>query len=170
MISSCKFLSQKAAARPGTWDNTGGPKKTKLGQIIRCILWPDEIPTGKQDVYGVRFEHLTYILPVYSRQWAWFWLAECDCGNEAIVKPYFSKSCGCRMKNKPTFNRIDNNIKVHERPLRFDRVKHCTRFPFKCAHYEACLEERVFSGTASLYVASGCYVPTAEESKLKYKL
>lgn len=121
-----------------------------------CVLWPDRVPKICPKDNG----KLKYILPVYQRYGAWYWLAECECGGETIVRtPSNAKSCGCLQRAGKTVEpvAVDN---------RFNRGKFCIRrsssgYVFECKHYVACLTERVeeelkYSRRYTKY-EGGCY-------------
>ena len=135
-----------------------------------CYLWPDKVPNPNRDLSGLRVRRLVYLRPVYKTD-VWFYLCQCDCDSETIVKANSKTgSCGClryaarRQGPAPPAHTLKKKG--------FDRGQ-CQHklgsYGFSCEHYAACQTERVFEKkkVSSKYTpGGGCYTMTADEIRV----
>jgi len=129
--------------------------------MIKCEYWPDARP--KNDWSGKKYNKLTYIQPLYRIKlnvWGnvdWYYLCECECGNEFITKAARkTKSCGC------SDERINASKKPKEAKKKspfVERVKYCIKNNELCVWYRDCQDEQIETKTLTSRFEEGgsCY-------------
>ena len=121
--------------------------------IQRC---PDIWPRRSGDWSGRKIVRLKFIEPLFKCGKHWYYLAECDCGNDTVIRAVKgdAASCGCASakygyrptedeSGESTWGIADDDI--DEAPVRgeFNRL-HCLKDSITCRHFSECQDERVF--------------------------
>ena len=139
---------------------------------------------NKEDLCGKKFGRLTVISFSHNKDWSNFWLCECDCGNEIIVKrstltrkKNATRSCGCLQKdiaskngkNKQpknslapgmaAFNKLysvyKRNAKIRELPFTISKKEFMELTQLSCHYCGLQPENKMHIGNNGDYIYNG---------------
>lgn len=119
---------------------------------------------------GKRFNKLTVIAPAPSRNQQRYWICQCDCGNEIIVRTGdlnngHTKSCGCLKRQAYHLNNIQGQRfgkLIALMPTEKRSSAHCVVWKCKCDCGNTCFVDTI-SLTSGNTTSCGCIKSIGEE-------